>query len=99
MEAHLLLVLLLIGAVVLRPLDDVLHLGDLHAVLVQNGQDVGVEQALVQGVYIGLRPQADALKARLLGGGYALLEGALVAQSPGADGDGILLRHGRFLLK
>ena len=37
MEAHLLLVLLLIGAVVLRPLDDVLHLGDLHAVLVQNG--------------------------------------------------------------
>ena len=97
-EAELLLVLLLVGAVLLRPLDDVLHLRDLHAVLFQDGQDVGVEEALVQGVHIGLRPEADALKARVLGGGDPLLKAALIAQGPGADGDGILLRHGRFLL-
>ena len=93
MEAHLLLVLLLIGPVVLRPLDDVFHFRDLHVVFIQDGQDVFVEQALVQGVHIGLSPQADALKTGLFCCADPLFKGALIAQGPGTDGNRMSLAH------
>ena len=95
-EAHLLLVLLLIGAVGLGPLYDVLHLSDLYIVLGKDGKDVLVKKSLVQGVYIGLGAKADAIKACGLGGGYALFKAALVAQRPRADGNGVFLRHVLF---
>lgn len=93
MEAHLLLVLLLIGAMLLHPLDDVLHLGTAHAVLFEGGQNVRIEQSLVQRIHISLGPQTDPLEARVFGGLDPLFKGALIAQRPRADRDGVFLRH------
>ena len=90
MEARLLFVLLLVGALFIGPLYDVLHLSDLHVILLQNSQDVAVEKAFVQCVHIGLCSQSDALKACGFCGGYALLKAALVTQRPGAYSDGML---------
>ena len=79
MEAHLFLVLLLVGAVVIRPLDDVFHFGDLHIVLFQDGQDVRIEQTFVQGVHIGFRTEADAFKTGGLCCCNTFFKGALIA--------------------
>ena len=98
MEADLFLVFLFVGAVILGPLDDVLHLSDLNLVFLQDLQEIFVVKPLSQGVHIGLCPQADALEASGFCRGNSLLESALIPQSPGTDSDRIFFRHGCFLL-
>ena len=96
MEAQLLLVLFLIRTLFLRPLDDVLDLGDTHVVFVQNSKDIAVKKTFVEGIDIGLCTQAYALKARSLRCAHALFKAALIAECPRTDCNGMLFAHFDF---
>ena len=93
MEAHLLFVFLLVGTVILCPLNNVLNLCTFHAVLVKNCKDILIVKALCKSVYISLGAESDSVVACLLGCDNTILEFALVSQCPGTDSDGVLSGH------
>ena len=92
-EAHLFLIFLFIGTVILRPLHDIFHLCNLHIVFFKNCQNICIKQTFVQCIHIGFRTQTDTFKACLLGCLHSFLKAALIAQCPRADCDGIFFRH------
>ena len=97
MEAHLLFVFLLIGTVVLCPLNNVLNLSTFHAVLVKNCKNILVMKSLCESIYISLCTKSDSIVACFLGCDYTILKFALISQCPGTDCDGVLSGHYKLL--